>query len=99
MRVYLPRFWLTAFGLTTSAIGTALKISYNGLDVSTYYEGDEDYDITVTLANGQVWQQRYKTTWRTEMTDPEVIITRHLFGLHRMEVVGTGQTVPVKRIR
>jgi hypothetical protein len=56
-------------------------------------------DTTFTLANGQVWQQRYKTTWRTEMTDPEVIITRHLFGLHRMEVVGTGQTVPVKRIR
>ncbi len=56
-------------------------------------------DTTFTLANGQVWQQRYKTTWRTEMTDPEVIITRHLFGLHRMEIVGTGQTVPVKRIR
>ncbi|HSL61318.1 MAG TPA: efflux RND transporter permease subunit, partial [Desulfotignum sp.] len=31
-------------------IGTALKIAYNGLDVSTYYEGDEEYDIVVKLA-------------------------------------------------
>jgi hypothetical protein len=56
-------------------------------------------DTLFTLNNGQVWQQRYETTWRTEMTDPEVVIKRHFLGLHRMEVVGTGQTVPVKRIR
>jgi multidrug efflux pump len=37
------------FGLSTNAIGSALKTAYNGLEVSTYHEGDEDYDITVIL--------------------------------------------------
>ncbi|MCG8632271.1 MAG: efflux RND transporter permease subunit [Desulfobacterales bacterium] len=50
VQVKIDRQKTALFGLTTSAIGTALKIAYNGLDVSTYYEGDEDYDITVTLA-------------------------------------------------
>ncbi len=50
IQVIIDRQRAALFGLTTSAIGTALKIAYNGLDVSTYYEGDEDYDITVTLA-------------------------------------------------
>ena len=51
------------------------------------------------LENGQVWQQRYDTRWKTELDNPEVIITRHMLGLHRMEVVGTGKSVPVKRIK
>ena len=51
------------------------------------------------LENGQVWQQRYQTTWRTSLENPEVVITRHFLGLHRMEVVGTGQSVPVRRIK
>ena len=51
------------------------------------------------LENGQVWQQRYDTKWKTELENPEVVITRHLLGLHRMEVVGTGKSVPVKRIK
>ncbi|MCG8689106.1 MAG: efflux RND transporter permease subunit [Desulfobacterales bacterium] len=50
VQVKIDRQKTALFGLTTSSIGTALKIAYNGLDVSTYYEGDEDYDITVTLA-------------------------------------------------
>ena len=50
VQVQIDRQRAALFGLTTSAIGMALKTAYNGLDVSTYYEGDEDYDITVTLA-------------------------------------------------
>jgi len=38
------------FELSTNAIGFALKTAYNGLDISTYREGDEDYDIVVRLA-------------------------------------------------
>ncbi|MCA1787029.1 MAG: efflux RND transporter permease subunit, partial [Desulfobacteraceae bacterium] len=50
VQVVIDRQKTALFGLTTSAIGNALKIAYNGLDVSTYYEGDEEYDIVVRLA-------------------------------------------------
>ncbi len=50
VQVMIDRQKTALFGLTTSAIGNALKIAYNGLDVSTYYEGDEEYDIVVRLA-------------------------------------------------
>ncbi|MFC1843362.1 efflux RND transporter permease subunit [Thermodesulfobacteriota bacterium] len=50
VRVKLDRQKAALFGLTTSNIGTALKTAYNGLEVSTYREGDEDYDITVQLS-------------------------------------------------
>ncbi len=49
VQVIIDRQKTALFGLTTSAIGSALKTAYNGLDVSTYYEGDEDYDIVVRL--------------------------------------------------
>jgi multidrug efflux pump subunit AcrB len=50
VRVKLDRQKAALFGLTSSNIGTALKTAYNGLEVSTYREGDEDYDITVQLS-------------------------------------------------
>jgi len=49
VQVKIDRQKTALFGLTTSSIGFALKTAYNGLDVSTYYEGDEDYDIVVKL--------------------------------------------------
>ncbi len=36
-------------GLSTDIIGFALKVAFNGIKVSTYREGDEDFDITVQL--------------------------------------------------
>jgi multidrug efflux pump len=51
VRIKLDRQKAALFDLTTSDIGTALKTAYNGLEVSTYREGDEDYDITVQLSN------------------------------------------------
>ncbi len=53
VQVIIDRQKTALFGLTTSAIGSALKTAYNGLDVSTYYEGDEDYDIVVKLGESQ----------------------------------------------
>ncbi|KJS31357.1 MAG: acriflavin resistance protein [Desulfatitalea sp. BRH_c12] len=47
--VRIDRQRAALFGLTSGTIGAALKTAYNGLDITTYYEGDEDYDVTVTL--------------------------------------------------
>ena len=47
--VRIDRQKAALFGLSTSVIGSALKTAYNGLDITTYYEGDDDYDVKVTL--------------------------------------------------
>ncbi|KPJ97720.1 MAG: acriflavin resistance protein [Desulfobacterales bacterium SG8_35] len=51
VRIKVDRQKAALFGLYTDNIGTALKTAYNGLEVSTYREGDEDYDITVQLSD------------------------------------------------
>jgi multidrug efflux pump len=40
-------------GLSTDIIGFALKVAFNGIKVSTFREGDEDYDITVQLPESE----------------------------------------------
>jgi len=50
VQVLVDRQKAAFFGLSTDLIGFALKSAYNGLEVSTYREGDDDYDITVQLA-------------------------------------------------
>jgi multidrug efflux pump subunit AcrB len=49
VQVMIDRQKAAFFGLTTDMIGFALKTAYNGLDVSSYREDNEDYDITVQL--------------------------------------------------
>jgi multidrug efflux pump subunit AcrB len=49
VKVIVDRQKAALFGLTTDTIGFALKTAYNGLDVSSFREKDEDYDITVQL--------------------------------------------------
>lgn len=49
VKVHVDRQKAALYGLTTDLIGFALKTAYNGLQVSSYREGDEDYDITVQL--------------------------------------------------
>jgi multidrug efflux pump subunit AcrB len=49
VKMVVDRQKAALFGLTTDTIGFALKTAYNGLDVSSFREGDEDFDITVQL--------------------------------------------------
>jgi multidrug efflux pump subunit AcrB len=49
IQVVIDRQKAALFGLSTDAIGFALKTAYNGLDVSTFRESNKDYDITVQL--------------------------------------------------
>jgi multidrug efflux pump len=50
VEVNIDRQKAALFGMTTNMIGFALKSAYNGLEVSSFREGDEDYDITVQLS-------------------------------------------------
>lgn len=52
VQVKVDRQKAALFGLTTDGIGFALKSAYNGLQVSTFREGNDDYDITVQLKEG-----------------------------------------------
>ena len=52
VQVNVDRQKAALFGLSTNNIGFALKSAYNGLEVSSFREGDEDYDITVQLREG-----------------------------------------------
>ena len=49
VKVSVDRQKAAILGLSTKAIGFVLKSAYNGIQVSTYYEADEDYDITIQL--------------------------------------------------
>jgi len=49
IRLKVDREKASLLGLSTTLIGQALKNAYNGLDVSTYREKDEEYDITIQL--------------------------------------------------
>ncbi|MFQ5901402.1 MAG: efflux RND transporter permease subunit, partial [Thermodesulfobacteriota bacterium] len=51
VRVRVDRQKAALFGLSTNTIAFALKTGYNGLEVSTYRERDEDYDITLQLSD------------------------------------------------
>lgn len=50
VQVLIDRQKAALFGLTSDMIGFALKSAYNGLEVSTFRDGNDDYDITVQLA-------------------------------------------------
>lgn len=49
VRVRVDRQRAALLGLSTEVIGFVLKVAFNGIKVSTFREGDEDYDITVQL--------------------------------------------------
>lgn len=49
VRVRVDRQRAALLGLSTEVVGFALKVAFNGVKVSTFREGDEDYDITVQL--------------------------------------------------
>ena len=49
VRVRIDRQKAALFGVSTGSIGFALKAAYNGLAVSSFRDGSDDYDITVQL--------------------------------------------------
>lgn len=49
VRIRIDRKRAALFGLSTGAIGAALKTAYNGTKISTFREAGDDYDITVRM--------------------------------------------------
>jgi len=66
VRVNIDRQKAAMLGLSTDIIGFALKVAFNGIKVSTFREGDEDYDITVQLSE---WDRK-KTDILRELLIP-----------------------------
>jgi multidrug efflux pump len=49
MRILVDRQKAALLGLSTDLVGFALKTAYNGLDISTFRETNDDYNITIQL--------------------------------------------------
>ncbi|VVS95203.1 efflux RND transporter permease subunit [Desulfoluna spongiiphila] len=49
IHIRIDRKRAALFGLSTGAVGAALKTAYNGTKVSTYREAGDEYDITVRM--------------------------------------------------
>ena len=82
------------FGLDESGSGPK-KIKSNYVGAFTGWDGDTVF----RLENGQVWQQaeQGRMSWRAE--NPEVTISRGMFGVYRLSVKGVNKKVKVKRIQ
>ena len=62
---------------------------FNGWDGKTLFK----------LKNGQIWQQRISGRITIKATEPEVEITKNLFGFYVLHVLNTDYAVGVKRIK
>jgi multidrug efflux pump len=66
VKVRIDRQRTAMLGLSTNTVGFALKVAFNGIKVSTFREGDEDYDLTVQLSKAD----REKTDILRELLIP-----------------------------
>jgi len=56
-------------------------------------------DTLFVLDNGEIWKQRLQGQYFYSAERPEILITRNLLGFYSMEVLETGKSVGVKRVR
>ena len=49
LRLVIDKQKAALAGLSAAGVGQILKNAFNGVEVSTYHEGDEEYDITLQL--------------------------------------------------
>jgi multidrug efflux pump subunit AcrB len=96
IKVRIDRQKAAMLGLSTNTVGFALKVAFNGIKVSTYREGDEDYDITVQLSE----EDRKKTDILRELLIPTPQGLIPLSTIAKFEVVGgTGQINRINHVR
>ena len=56
-------------------------------------------DTLFMLDNGEIWKQRKNGKYFHKSSTPEVVITRNVLGFFDLEVVETGKSIGVKRVR
>jgi len=84
VKVKVDRQRSALLGLSTDLIGLALKVAFNGIKVSTFREGDEDYDITVQLPESE----RRRTDVLRELLIPTIEGLVPLSTIAKFEVTG-----------
>jgi multidrug efflux pump len=84
VKVNVDRQRAALLGLSTDLIGFALKVAFNGIKVSTYREGDDDYDITVQLPESR----RRMTDVLRELLIPTVEGLVPLSTIAKFEITG-----------
>lgn len=84
VKVRIDRQRSAMLGLSTNFVGFALKVAFNGIKVSTYREGDDDYDITVQLSEAD----RKKTDVLRELLIPTPKGLVPLSTIAKFEVTG-----------
>jgi hypothetical protein len=50
------------------------------------------------LANGEVWQQRYGKSFKTNLMDPKVVLKRTWAGTYELYVIEADRAIGVKRV-
>lgn len=56
-------------------------------------------DTVFKLDNGQIWQQRRRGNYHHASSGTDVRITKNLMGFYRMELLDSGKSVQVKRLK
>ena len=84
VNVRVDRQRAALMGLSTNLVGFALKVAFNGIKVSSFREGDEDFDITVQLSE----QNRKTTDILRELLIPTEAGLVPLSTIAKMEVTG-----------
>jgi multidrug efflux pump subunit AcrB len=84
VKVRIDRQRTAILGLSTNTVGFALKVAFNGIKVSTFREGDEDYDLTVQLSESD----RNKTDILRELLIPTAQGLVPLSTIAKFEITG-----------
>ena len=84
VKVRIDRQRTAMLGLSTNTVGFALKVAFNGIKVSTFREGDEDYDLTVQLSE----TDRNKTDILRELLIPTAQGLVPLSTIAKFEITG-----------
>lgn len=89
------------FGITTGMIGTTIKTAISGWNVSTYREGDDDYDIFIRVADAyrkdvDILRKLFLPTPRGLVPLSDLVTINYIGGLGAINRINHRRVVTVK---